>query len=158
MKPPVEEEFEYPELHEWMGESNQENHPYLIYFWLIACTLTLVYILWFLPRTWRAPAVVVQTGRMIPRAEARKKTISCVSPTHIEVLLWVYLIVTVILTTPYVITFIQKLRAKYRREKALRLDQYLHIWSNGPPKLEIMEEKCKTALLDHTPMTQLARL
>lgn len=131
IKPPVEEDYVYPEIHEWMGEAIQENHHYLIYTWLVACTMTLLYILIFIPRAWRAPAVNLSMTRMIPPTEARRPfPNSCVLPIHLEILLWVYLVVTVILTTPYVVTFVSNSWSKYKREKALG-SGWLNVFSNG---------------------------
>lgn len=53
-------------------EEVHENHHYLIYIWLLLCTLILVYISIFLQRAWRAPAVKVSMAKYVPTSEARE--------------------------------------------------------------------------------------
>lgn len=129
-KTPSEDDLE---LHEWVGTTIQENHHYLLYLWLIICTLLIVYIfVFFKPkaRPMRAP-VAFSMAKLIPTSDARRPyTNNCVLPTHLEVLLWVYLVVTVILTAPYVCKFISNACSKYKREKALGKD-WMNIFSNG---------------------------
>ncbi|CAL8138926.1 unnamed protein product [Orchesella dallaii] len=92
----------------WLEKQFDTGHT-LVYVWLALLTGVSVYTL-ILFRPMTPPLTAIAMTGLIPRAEAKRavEVAHCNFQVHLEVLMWIYLAWTVVITFPYAVAFVRR--------------------------------------------------
>ncbi|CAL8114668.1 unnamed protein product [Orchesella dallaii] len=102
----------------WLEKQFYTSHT-LVYVWLGLITCIILYMFVFYRPLFPPLAAEAMTG-LLPRVDAKRVNgaVSCAFPVPLEVLMWVYLAWTIVITFPYAVTFVKRHQHQLRRQLA----------------------------------------
>ncbi|CAL8093495.1 unnamed protein product [Orchesella dallaii] len=108
----------------WLEKQFDTGHT-LVYVWLGLLTCVILYM-FILYRPITPPIAAVAMTSLLPRVDAKRisEGVTCEFPIHLEVLMWLYLGWTIIITFPYAVSFVQRQISQYklRRQLTVRMN------------------------------------
>ncbi|CAL8086923.1 unnamed protein product [Orchesella dallaii] len=128
----------------WFEKQFDTGHT-LVYVWLALLTGVSVYTL-ILYRPMTPPLTTIAMTGLIPRAEAKRagEVAHCNFPVHLEVLMWIYLAWTVVITFPYAVAFIRRQiqQHKLRKHLTMRMSNTTNSMWTGNTDRRMQEAEC----------------